>query len=52
LNSGNFGGYITNAGLLNYNSSANQVLSGAITGGGSLYLSSPATLTTTANKQL
>ncbi|MGD1087081.1 MAG: autotransporter-associated beta strand repeat-containing protein, partial [Verrucomicrobiota bacterium] len=49
LGNGNYAGNITNnGGTLNYNSTANQVLSGAISGsGGSLYLNSPATLTTT-----
>jgi autotransporter-associated beta strand protein len=44
LGSGNYAGNISNNGAFNYSSSANQTLSGMITGGGSLILSGGATL--------
>ena len=47
LGSGNYSGNIANAGTLNYASSANQTLSGIISGNGSLTKSGASTLTLT-----
>ena len=48
LNSGTYANTITNTGILNYNSSANQTLSGVISGSGGLVVNNSGTLTLTA----
>jgi fibronectin-binding autotransporter adhesin len=49
LTSGNYAGAISNDGIFHYQSSANQILSSAITGAGELHVSGPGRLTLTAS---